>query len=80
MRYRLLPATRPENLPTGLLLAGAGAGGLHRPAAATARTNPETGAQLFLSGRTVGWRLRKIFTKLDTSSRRELHAALAQAA
>jgi ATP/maltotriose-dependent transcriptional regulator MalT len=44
------------------------------------RTNPEIGTQLFLSGRTVEWHLRKIFTKLGISSRRDLPAALAQAA
>ena len=44
------------------------------------RTNPEIGARLFLSGRTVEWHLRKIFTKLGIGSRRELHAALEEAA
>ena len=44
------------------------------------RTNPEIGAQLFLSGRTIEWHLRNIFTKLGISSRRDLHAALTQAA
>ena len=39
-------------------------------------SNPEIGAQLFVSARTVEWHLRNVFIKLGIRSRHELASAL----
>ena len=43
-------------------------------------SNPEIAGQLFLSTRTVEWHLRKVFTKLEISSRMQLQRALPDSA
>jgi DNA-binding CsgD family transcriptional regulator len=44
--------------------------------AVAGRTNPEIGAELFISPRTVEWHLKKVFTKLGITSRKGLRDVL----
>jgi DNA-binding CsgD family transcriptional regulator len=59
--------TRDELTPQELQIARLAREGL---------SNPEIGAKLFLSPRTVEWHMKKVFKKLDIKSRMALHDAL----
>jgi DNA-binding CsgD family transcriptional regulator/tetratricopeptide (TPR) repeat protein len=65
---RRIPVTRDDLTEQERQIAGVARDGL---------SNPEIGARLFLSPRTVEWHLRNVFMKLGISSRRELRDALA---
>ncbi|MEV4234714.1 AAA family ATPase [Nocardia sp. NPDC049737] len=67
VRKRTVEATSDELTPQERQIAVLVAEGL---------SNPEVGARLFLSPRTVEWHLRKVFTKLSITSRRQLRGAV----
>ncbi len=63
--------TRDELTPQELQIAQLAREGL---------SNPDIGARLFLSPRTVEWHMKKVFTKLGIKSRMALHEALPESA
>jgi DNA-binding NarL/FixJ family response regulator len=64
---RRVPETRDQLTPQELQIAGMAAGGL---------SNREIGQQLYISHRTVGYHLSRVFPKLGITSRTQLHAAV----
>ena len=64
---RRIAATRDDLTPQERQIAQLAGDGL---------SNPEIAVRLFLSARTIEWRLRHVFSKLGIRSRRQLGSAL----
>ena len=67
---------RHVDLELGALRLAPPAAALFARLARDGLSNPEIGARLFISPRTVEYHLHKVFAKLDISSRNELDRAL----